>query len=863
MAMPRNAPTMLALFAGLGLPLLAVGRNSYPNLHLILDTSMALLSGVLAVLFWARGTRISANFPKLLALAFAATSVLEFIHIAVTVEWAGVLAPIADVRGVLRPMTWPPAAHVLPIGVGCAIWLLDRAEGAVRTQVLIMLVAAAGLLVAFQFLPIYTPPGPLGITRPALIAPPVLWAVVGWAAWQKQRQTTNRLFPLLIFAAVPLFLGNVSQLYSIAPHDAPAMVAHLGKVIAYLGVLVSVMQMAAVDFRERRRAEAELADINQGLEQRVEERTRELAESNQTLEREAEVRRRAEERAQAQLGRLNLLHHITRAIGERQDLNSIYQVAIRSIEDELPVDFGCLCLYDSTDQSLTVACVGVNSTALAFGLAMPERARVSIDENGLSRCVRGELVYEPDIAKVDFPFPRRLAGGGLRAFVAAPLQVESQVFGVMIAARVRPDSFSSGECEFLRQLSEHVALAAHQAQLYGALQQAYDDLRQTQQAVMQQERLRALGQMASGIAHDINNALSPVALYTESLIENEPGLSARAKDYLETIQRAVHDVANTVARMRDFYRQREPQLTLLPVQLNPLIRQVIDLTRARWSDMAMHQGKMIEMRTELADDVPPVMGIESEIREALINLVLNAVDAMPLGGTVTLRTAKAGLADRSYAQVEVADDGVGMDEETRRRCLEPFFTTKGERGTGLGLAMVYGVARRHGAEIDIDSAPAEGTTMRLSFPVAAPVTAVAKEPKAAARAAARLRILVVDDDPLILKSLRDALESDGHIVTTANGGQLGIDTFRAAHGGPNAFAVVFTDLGMPHVDGRKVANAIKKTSPATPVVLLTGWGQRLVAEDDVPDHVDHVLSKPPKLRELRETLALCGAHMTS
>src|SRR4030095_5402882 len=137
-----------------------------------------------------------------------------------------------------------------------------------------------------------------------------------------------------------------------------------------------------------------------------------------------------------------------------------------------------------------------------------------------------------------------------------------------VAARRQAHSFSSGECEFLRQLSEQVALAAHQAQIYGTWQQAYDDLRQSQQTVMQQERLRAPGQMASGIAHDINNAISPVALYTESLLEREPNLSDRARDYLLTIHTAIDDVASTVARMREFYREREPQTTLARIALN-------------------------------------------------------------------------------------------------------------------------------------------------------------------------------------------------------------------------------------------------------------------------------------------------------
>jgi signal transduction histidine kinase/ActR/RegA family two-component response regulator len=497
-------------------------------------------------------------------------------------------------------------------------------------------------------------------------------------------------------------------------------------------------------------------------------------------------------------------------------------------------------------------------------LAMTEQARVEIDENGLSHCVRGRLVYEPDIGQAPFPFPQRLAKAGLRSMVAAPLLVESKVFGVLIAARRQAQSFSSGECEFLRQSSEHVALAAHQAQLYAALQQAYDDLRQTQKAVMQQERLLALGQMASGIAHDINNAISPVALYTESLLEKEPDLSSRTRNYLETIQRAIEDVAQTVARMREFYRQREPQVMPVPVDMNLLVQQVVDLTRARWSDMAQKRGISIEMRVELAPHLPAIMGADNEIREALTNLIFNAVDAMPNGGPLTLRTSIAQApgphtedsGTGKFVQVEVTDTGIGMDEDTRRRCLEPFFTTKGERGTGLGLAMVYGTMQRHGADIDIESAVGKGTTVRLSFAI--PTTsATGAVVSALAIAAPSLRILVVDDDPLVLKSLRDTLEADGHSVTTADGGQAGIDAFLAARTQGNPFPVVVTDLGMPYVDGRTVSSSIKTAAPTTIVILLTGWGQRLVAEGDIPPHVDRVLSKPPKLRELREALVQC------
>ena len=607
-----------------------------------------------------------------------------------------------------------------------------------------------------------------------------------------------------------------------------------------------------------------------------------LQRTTESLKSEIVERERTEAQLQSQLDRLTLLDQITRAIGERQDLQSIYQVAIRSLEERLPVDFSCVLRYDG--EALSVIRVGVHSHPLAIELAMDEHARIEIDRNGLSRCVRGELVYEPDIAAVPFPFAQRLAGGGLRALVLAPLQSESRVFGVLVAARVREQAFSSGDCEFLRQLSAHVALAARQAELHGALQQAYDELRQTQQSVMQQERLRALGQMASGIAHDINNALSPAALYTESLLEREPSLSERGRGYLVTIARAIDDVASTVARMREFYRQREPQLQLAPVQLNPLVQQVIELTRARWSDMPQQRGTVIELHTELDPELPATLGVDSEVREALINLVFNAVDAMPDGGVLSLRTcaqsaaesAEAGASGTAgtagtagagtaatpaqrYAVVEVADTGVGMSEDTRRRCLEPFFTTKGERGTGLGLAMVYGVTQRHGAAVEIDSVPGQGTTVRLRFPVpdVAPVVAAVAAPSAPA---ARLRILLVDDDPLLLRSLCDTLELDGHAVVTASGGQAGIDAFRRADGADDGFDVVITDLGMPYIDGRKVAEAVKAGAAATPVILLTARAGAEAVADGLDAGADDYVVKPFALRELEARIA---AHLRS
>jgi DNA-binding response OmpR family regulator/anti-sigma regulatory factor (Ser/Thr protein kinase) len=404
--------------------------------------------------------------------------------------------------------------------------------------------------------------------------------------------------------------------------------------------------------------------------------------------------------------------------------------------------------------------------------------------------------------------------------------------------------------ELTHELEDRVSVRTRE------LEHSNEALRQAQQVLIQQERLRALGQMASGIAHDINNAISPIAIYTDALLEREVDLSERARQYLTTIQRAIDDVAQTVGRLKEFYRPREQQ-TLADVELNPLVKQVIDLTRARWSDLPQRRGIMIEMRESLDPKLPRVRGAENEIRDALTNLVFNAVDALPAGGVIEVRSSAATStpgADRPV-WLEVRDSGVGMDEVTRRRCLEPFFTTKGERGTGMGLAMVYGMAQRHGATLEIDSTPGEGTTMRLVFRASAAATVAEARAPVAAAPLRRLRLLIVDDDPAVMEPMRIALDHDGHEVTAAEGGQAGIDAFHRAQHAREPFDVVITDLGMPYVDGRQVVESVRAASPETPIILLTGWGHHVAPGEERPPPVDRLLPKPTRLRELRAVLA--------
>src|SRR5580704_2162095 len=379
-----------------------------------------------------------------------------------------------------------------------------------------------------------------------------------------------------------------------------------------LGQLMDVFNEMLQQIQER---DAALRQAHDRLEKRVEERTRDL-------QLEIAERQRAQEALQKQLASMSLLNQIAQAISERQDLSNILQAVLRQVEEGALVDLGGVFLLEPQSETLTVAAVRERSEGASAKSGIEPGMTLSLDEAGLARCRGGETVYIADTGKTDMEMTRWLAAAGMKSAVAAPMMLEGKLFGILLVARQVAESFVSAECEFFRVLSKHVALAAHQARLHTELETAYNELRQTQQAVMQQDRLRALGQMASGIAHDINNALSPVVGFAGLLLAYEPNLSLSAKKQLNYIKTAGEDVAHIVARLREFYRHRGERESLVLVKLNQTVGQVVDMTRPRWRDMPQEKGLHVELNTDLAADLPDIPGIPSEIREALTNLIL-------------------------------------------------------------------------------------------------------------------------------------------------------------------------------------------------------------------------------------------------
>ena len=366
----------------------------------------------------------------------------------------------------------------------------------------------------------------------------------------------------------------------------------------------------------------------------------------------------------------------------------------------------------------------------------------------------------------------------------------------------------------------------------------------------ERHRMETLGRMTMGMIHDFNNLLSGILGHSELLRAAAAG-SAGASEHLSTIEQAALDGATLVRRIQQYIRQ-ERQSAFEPVDLRKIVEDAVALTKPYWYNEPRRQGVQIEASVEL-DDVPPIMGSPSELRDVLINLILNAVQAMPQGGSIRLRTAHEPDANRVL--VSVRDTGTGMTDRVRARIFEPLFTTKGKRGTGMGLAVSYGTVQEHQlniprdyfyGDIDVETSLGYGTTFVVSFPAAA-IEDVGSSVDNAPPEMAPSRILVVDDEEMVRNVLARLLRSKGHQVVAAGSGPSALELLQT-----NEFDLIFTDQGMPEMSGREFAAAVHQVLPKIPIVLVTGDTD--VGETD--RHIDYVITKPFRGNQLESTIRL-------
>ncbi|MBD5778446.1 response regulator [Pelagicoccus sp. NFK12] len=378
------------------------------------------------------------------------------------------------------------------------------------------------------------------------------------------------------------------------------------------------------------------------------------------------------------------------------------------------------------------------------------------------------------------------------------------------------------------------------------LKTALADLKETQKNLIQQESLRALGQMASGIAHDFNNLLAPILGFSELLLTVPKTMQDKGKltSYLKKIQVAAQDGAAVVSRLREFYRSQNSPEEFIQILPDELLWQVKELTRHRWKNQAEAKGINIDFQMSMSSG-RPIMGNEPELRQVFTNLIINAVDAMTHDGGITVSVSDAA----EKVRIVIEDSGCGMNEETRQKCLEPFYTTKGKLGTGLGLSIVFGVVQRHHGTFNIESEEGVGTKIIMEFP--AVKREIREELDLRENTEMKsLRIMLVDDEEVLLEVISELLASGGHTVDVYGDPNSAIKAFEHKE-----YDLVITDRAMPLMSGDQLAAAIKHAAPQTPIYMITGFGDMIKDTGEKPEYIDEVLAKPVPLDVLNRKLA--------
>ena len=545
------------------------------------------------------------------------------------------------------------------------------------------------------------------------------------------------------------------------------------------------------------------------------------------------------------LGALNDVVELAARVANIDDLLAlVLERSMRTVR----ATAGSIMLLDAERRKLSVVA--------ARGL--PDSALTN-EEVPVGESIAGETVQRGDATVIDdIRTDRRFGEAAAGALVCVPIRIEARVIGVINLIRREGGGvaapFSPTDLQFLTALMAHVGYSVDNARLLAETREtatrlgsALGELQTAQRTLVEGETLRAMGQMASGMAHHLNNLLTVSSGRIQLLQLRATDASLRRQ--LEIARNAMDDAADVVRRVLEF-SVTQPGAEDARADVNAAVREVVELARPRWHDEAQLQGRKIEVHQELGR-VSPIAADGARVREVVMNLLLNSIDALPKGGTVTIRTWEAA----GEVHCSVTDDGVGMTSEVRRQAFEPFFTTKGPQGIGLGLSVSHGILQRYRGDLTLDSVPGRGTVATFQIPVAG-TGAEAAVVAAATEVVAPRRLLLVDDQEDVRETLADALSEHGHEIEQVSTGQQALE--RLASGA--AVDLVITDLGMPDMTGWEVAEAVRQRWPDVPVGLVTGWGMRIEASLEQRRSVAFVLAKPFAIETLLAAIARTAVH---
>lgn len=538
------------------------------------------------------------------------------------------------------------------------------------------------------------------------------------------------------------------------------------------------------------------------------------------------------ERQKVTVRRLVALDEITRLISGTLDAREVFVLATTQLRRLVGPGRVSVALYDAVHDCFDMQFLAVDGVEKE-----PTWPTLKRTDSAMGQAIESQHPVVVDLTEASSDYELHLHKLGFKTFVAVPIVVELSPVGTLNLSWFENEAVDDDTIDVLNALAAHLAVAIKNTRLFSDLESTLAELRAAQERLVQTGRLEALGELAAGVAHDFNNVLGAI-LGRAQLLKNYMQDQTLRKN-LDVIERAALDGAATVRRIQEFSKSQSVA-ALEPVEVDAMVREAVEYTQPRWHDRPSRDGIHIEVQVDCAE-TPMVRGNPQELREVLTNLIHNACDAMPTGGTLQLRTGSCSLG----AFVEVADSGAGMPPEVRSRVFDPFYTTKGSRGSGLGLSVSYGIIQQHSGTIVVDSEIDQGTLFRIELPIA-DGDWVAPEPEPAPQPTEETaRILVIDDEEAIREVLADILMTGDHETVMAEDGQQGLELF--AEGG---FDVVLTDLGMPGMSGFDVARAVRKLDTITPIGLLTGWGANVDQDEMHRAGIDLLVPKPFKFDEV-------------
>jgi signal transduction histidine kinase/putative methionine-R-sulfoxide reductase with GAF domain/ActR/RegA family two-component response regulator len=541
--------------------------------------------------------------------------------------------------------------------------------------------------------------------------------------------------------------------------------------------------------------------------------------------------------------RLALIDDINKAISATLDLDSFFRVVARAVADNAGYRWTALVVPENGSFAFkagyTPKSVGTISTENMLGMLRQKLLKVI-------ESVKPELVSFPQMVTLGGPEKlQSMVDAGIRSLALFPIGDTTRAEAVMIVGSSNSEGFSNQELALLKDLAVHLRIAWQNAQLYRQLKDAYEQLQDAQDRMVQTEKLRALGEMSSGVVHDFNNILAAILGRIQIVARKLDGFEAwSGRQFLEKnldlIEKAANDGSEILSRISEFTKKK-PSEKFVELQIDQIISDTIELTRPRWHDYALSIGKSIDVEFQRTGQLQTT-GSPSELREVFTNLINNAVDAIPGMGKINIEARQ----EETSIRITIADTGEGMPPETRKKIFEPFFTTKGAHGTGLGLSVTYGIITRHKGTIEVESELGQGTKFAIVIPIRQQGQDETRFTELPAITPTRgTSILVVDDQEQFREVVAEILQSGGHDVESAGDGEEALQILAG-----NVFDIVITDLGMSGLSGWELADKIYMDYPGTKIIIATGWGANLDEETLRAHHIFSLICKPFKIDEI-------------